>query len=70
MPVPVPQELRSSQFHVEVNGKPVDVAHAAAAYDFVRLESSGLVTISITASENGLWDHGVDVQPWRLGMRS
>src|SRR5579859_339542 len=68
-PVPVPQEMRSSQFHVEVNGKPVDVAHAAASYDYVSVESSGPVTISITASEGGFWDRGVDVQPWRLGIR-
>ena len=66
---PVPQEMRSSQFRVQVNGKPVDVAHAAASYDFVSIQGTGTIAISITASQNGFWDKGVDVQPWRLGIR-
>jgi hypothetical protein len=68
-PIPVPEEMRSSQFTVEVNGKPVDVAHAAASYDFVSIDETGPVTIAITAAETGFWDHGVDIQPWRLGIR-
>jgi hypothetical protein len=66
---PVPPEMRSTQFQVTVNGKPVDVAHAAASYDFVNIDATGPVRIAITAEENGFWDHGVDVQPWRLGIR-
>ena len=31
IPVPVPEEMRSTSFSVLVNGKPVDVAHAAAS---------------------------------------
>jgi hypothetical protein len=69
MPVPVPKELQSSQFKVEINGKPADVAHAAASYDFVSVEATTAVRVSITATENGFWDHGVDIQPWRLGIR-
>jgi hypothetical protein len=69
LPVPVPQELRSSDFTVEVNGKPVDVAHAAESYDFVNFDTTEAVTVSITASQDGFWDHGVDIQPWRLGIR-
>jgi len=65
----MPNELRSSQFRVLVNGNPVDVVHAAASCDYVSIESTTTVTFSITASENGFWDHGVDVQPWRLGIR-
>jgi hypothetical protein len=68
-PVPVPTEIRSSQFTVEVNGKPVDVVHAAASYDFVNIDATGTVNISITAAEDGFWDRGVDIQPWRLGIR-
>jgi hypothetical protein len=69
MPVPVPKELLSSQFKVEINGKPADVAHAAASYDFVSVEATTAVRVSITANENGFWDRGVDIQPWRLGIR-
>jgi hypothetical protein len=68
-PVPVPKELLSTQFNVTVNGKPVDVAHAAASYDYVSIESTTAIKIAITASEVGFWDHGVDIQPWRLGIR-
>ena len=68
-PVPVPPELRSTAFTVTVNNQPVDVAHAAASYDFVNFDITGPVTIAITATEPGFWDHGVDVQPWRLGIR-
>jgi hypothetical protein len=59
----------SSAFTVTVDNKPVDVAHAAASYDFVNFDITGPVTVSITAAEPGFWDRGVDVQPWRLGIR-
>jgi hypothetical protein len=69
LPVPVPQEMRSSQFTVQVNGKPVDVVHAAASYDYVSIETTVPIKLSITSAEHGFWDRGVDVQPWRLGLR-
>jgi hypothetical protein len=69
----VPPEMRSTAFTVTVNGKPVDVAHAAASYEFVSFDVTGPasnpVTVEITASEPGFWDRGVDIQPWRLGLR-
>jgi hypothetical protein len=68
-PVPVPPEMRSSAFTVTVNGKPVDVAHAAASYEFASFDITGSVTVEITAVEPGFWDRGVDIQPWRLGIR-
>ena len=68
-PVPVPPELRSTAFTVTVNDKPVDVAHAAASLDFVNFDITGPVTIAITATQPGFWDRGVDVEPWRLGIR-
>jgi len=67
--VPVPQEMRSSAFTVTVNGKPVDVAHVAASYDYVNFDITGPVDVAITAAEAGFWDRGVDIQPWRLGLR-
>jgi len=69
VPVPAPTDLLSSQFKVLVNGKPADAVHAAANYDYISVDATGPVTIRITATEPGFWDHGVDVQPWRLGIR-
>jgi hypothetical protein len=69
-PVPVPQELRSTAFTVTVNGKPVDVARAAASYDFANFDITAAVDVEITAAEPGFWDRGVDIEPWRLGIRA
>lgn len=67
---PVPEELRSNAFTVKVDGQSVDVAHAAASYDFVSFDfTGGPVTVEITAAEAGFWDRGVDIEPWRLGIR-
>ncbi|HEY1159470.1 MAG TPA: PA14 domain-containing protein, partial [Terracidiphilus sp.] len=66
---PVPEELRSTAFIVTVNGQPVDVAHAASSYEFVSFDTTGPVDIAVTAAEPGFWDRGVDIQPWRLGLR-
>jgi hypothetical protein len=65
----VPGELKSTAFWVTVNGRSVDVAHAAASYDWVSFDTTGPVNIAITAREASFWDRGVDVQPWRLGLR-
>ena len=61
--------MQSTAFTVTVNGTPVDVTHAAASYDYVSFDAEDPVTIEITASEKGFWDHGVDIEPWRLGLR-
>jgi PA14 domain/PKD domain len=66
---PVPAEMKSTAFTVTVNGQPIDVAHAAASYDWVSFDTTGPVDIAITADEPGFWNHGVDIQPWRLGIR-
>ena len=66
---PVPSEMKSTAFTVTVNGQPVDVAHAAASYDWVSFDTTGPVDIAITATESSFWDRGVDIQPWRLGLR-
>ena len=66
----VPSEMRSTAFTVKVNGHPVDVAHAAASYEFVSFDITGPVLVEITAIQAGFWDKGVDIQPWRLGLRA
>jgi hypothetical protein len=62
--------MRSAAFTVSVDGKPVDVAHAAANYEYVSFDIAGPVSIEITATEPHFWDKGVDIQPWRLGLRA
>ena len=62
--------MRSGFFAVAVNGQLVDVAHAASNYEFVSFDTTGPVEISITAAEPGFWDGGVDIEPWRLGLRA
>jgi hypothetical protein len=66
---PVPAEMRSTAFTVTVNGEPVDVAHAAASYEYVSFDAIGPMDVAVTAAEAGFWDKGVDIQPWRLGLR-
>ena len=66
---PVPPEMRSTAFTVRVNGQHIDVAHAAASYEYVSFDVTGPVLVEITAAEKGFWDKGVDIQPWRLGLR-
>ncbi len=67
---PVPPEMRTSFFAVTVNNRKIDVAHAASNYEFINFDSTGPVDISITAAEPGFWDRGVDIEPWRLGLRA
>lgn len=66
---PAPAEMRSTAFTVKVNGQAVDVVHAAASYEFVSFDVTGPVNVEIRAAEPGFWSKGVDIQPWRLGLR-
>lgn len=67
---PVPPQMRSAAFTITVNGQAVDVAHAADSLDYASFDfSRGAAEVSITAAEPGFWDRGVDVEPWRLGIR-
>ncbi|MFZ1940590.1 MAG: PKD domain-containing protein [Terracidiphilus sp.] len=67
---PVPPEMRTSFFAVEVNRQRIDVAHAATNYEFINFDMTGPVEISITAADPHFWDRGVDIEPWRLGLRA
>jgi len=61
--------MRSTAFTIKVNGHNLDVAHAAASYEFASFDATGPVNIEVTAAEPGFWNRGVDIQPWRLGLR-
>jgi len=67
---PVPDEMRSYFFAITVDGRHVDVAHAAANYEFANFDITGPTEITVTAAEPGFWDRGVDIQPWRLGLHA
>jgi hypothetical protein len=67
---PVPDEMRNSFFAITVNNQRVGVAHAASNYEFVSFDTAGPVDISITAADPHFWDGGVDIEPWRLGLRA
>jgi hypothetical protein len=62
--------MRSQAFTLTVNGRAVDVAHAAANYEYASFDVTGPAEIAITAAEAGFWDAGVDIEPWRLGLRA
>ena len=62
---PIPEEVRSDHFRVTVNGKKSDVLHASTGYYLLNFDTTGPVTISVTASDPHFWDHGVEVQPMR-----
>ncbi len=62
--------MRATDFTVRVNGQPVDVAHAAANYEYVSFDITGPVTVSrLPPPSRASGIKGVDIQPWRLGLR-
>ena len=68
-PIPVPDLLLAHDFTVTLNGQPAPLAWAAASYDFLNFAMTAPVEIAITAQDEHFWDGGVDIQPWRLGIR-
>ena len=65
----LPSELATQHFVVTVNGRPVAVAHAARNYYFANFDVKKHAIVSVTAESEDFWSHGVEVQPWRLGIR-
>ena len=65
----LPNEIATSRFAVKVNGREVAVAHAAANYYFANFDARRPATVSVTAPTDDYWSRGVEVQPWRLGIR-
>ncbi len=66
---PVPDELSSTHFMVELGGHRSPVVHAAANYYLLNFTMTGPVDVVITAEDPHFWDAGVEVQPMRLGIR-
>ena len=66
---PVPPEIASSHFVVTIDGHQTPVMHAALNLYFLNFEAHKHMTISVTAPTDDFWVGGVEVQPWRLGIR-
>ncbi len=66
---PIPQEVRSNHYMVTLNGRKTPVVHAAGNLYLLNFDTTGPVTVSVTASDPHFWDRGVAIQPMRLGLR-
>ncbi len=66
---PIPAELASTHFTVTLNRRATPVVHAAASYYLLSFPMHAPVDITVTADEDGFWSRGVEVQPWRFGIR-
>lgn len=66
---PVAEEVRSDRFTMTLDGQPAAVMHAATTYYCANFEFSGATTVSISAPADDYWATGVEVQPWRWGIR-
>ena len=68
---PVPPEIASNHFSVAINGHSTPVMHAAQNLYFLNfdLKRKKHVTVSVTADADDFWSKGIEVQPWRLGIR-
>ena len=68
-PWPVPDALASSHYTVTLDGQPTPVMHAAVNLFFLNFPAGRARRITVTVDRDGFWDAGVDIQPWRLGIR-
>jgi hypothetical protein len=66
---PVPKEIASTHFTVTIEGKTTPVMHAALNDYFLNFEAGPKLEITVTADKDDYWKKGVEVQPWRLGIR-
>ncbi len=65
----VPAEIASTSFIVTLDGIPTPVMHAAVNTYFLNFDAHKRTRVSVTASADNFWSAGVEVQPWRLGIR-
>ena len=66
---PVQKEMASTHFTVTIEGKTTPVMRAALNDYFLNFEAGPKLEISVTADKDDYWKKGVEVQPWRLGIR-
>lgn len=61
--------ITSSHFVVTVDGKSEPVLHAAMNLYFLNFEAGKKAKITVTADSDNFWASGVEIQPWRFGIR-
>ena len=61
--------ISSDHFIVSINGHLTPAMHAALNLYFLNFDARKHQTISVTAPTPDFWARGVEVQPWRLGIR-
>ena len=61
--------ITSTHFIVSIDGHPAPVLHAASNLYFLNFDARRHQVISVTAPSDDFWTRGVEVQPWRLGIR-
>ncbi|MFP5229731.1 MAG: hypothetical protein ACLGXA_19125 [Acidobacteriota bacterium] len=66
---PIPEDVRSEQFIVTIDGRTTPVVHAASSYSLLNFDLDGPATVSVRAADPHFWDHGVEIQPLRYGIR-
>jgi hypothetical protein len=66
---PIPEEVRSEQFIVTIDGHRTPVVHAASSYSLLNFDVDGPATVSVRAADVHFWDRGVEIQPMRYGIR-
>ena len=65
----IPDEVRSGEFVVTIDGHQTPVVHAASSYYLLNFDVNGPATVSVRAADAHFWDRGVEIQPMRYGIR-
>lgn len=65
----IPDEVRTDDFLVTINGRRTPVVHAASSYYLLNFDIDGPATVAVRASDPHYWDRGVEIQPMRYGIR-
>jgi len=66
---PIPEEVRSGEFVVTIDGQRTPVVHAASSYYLLNFDVDGPATVTVRAADAHFWDRGVEIQPMRYGIR-
>ena len=66
---PIPEEVRSEQFIVTIDGHRTPVVHAASSYSLLNFDVDGPAVVRVRAADAHFWDRGVQIQPMRYGIR-
>jgi hypothetical protein len=66
---PIPDEVRSGEFIVTIDGHRTRVVHAASSYYLLNFDVDGPAVVSVGAADAHFWDRGVEIQPMRYGIR-